>query len=144
MLEKRIGRKERKGRKIRKYSALFAASCFDTTFHEEPIMRGPMAQLMQQAQRMQENLKRAQEEIARIEVTGQSGGGVVSVVMNGRHEVRRVAIDRKLLTDDVEMTEDLIAAAFNDAVNKVAAASQAQMSEVAGGMNLPPDFKLPF
>ena len=107
-------------------------------------MRGPMAQLMQQAQRMQENLKRAQEEIARIEVTGQSGGGMVSVVMNGRHEVRRVAIDRKLLADDVEMTEDLIAAAFNDAVNKVAAASQAQMSEVAGGMNLPPDFKLPF
>jgi nucleoid-associated protein EbfC len=107
-------------------------------------MRGPMAQLMQQAQRMQEDLKRAQEEIAKIEVTGQSGGGMVSVTMNGRHEVRRVALDRKLLADDPEMTEDLIAAAFNDAVNKVAAASQAQMSEVAGGMNLPPGFKLPF
>jgi DNA-binding YbaB/EbfC family protein len=107
-------------------------------------MRGPMAQLMQQAQRMQEDLKRAQQEIAKIEVTGQSGGGMVSVTMNGRHEVRRVALDRKLLADDPEMTEDLIAAAFNDAVNKVAAASQAQMSEVAGGMNLPPGFKLPF
>jgi len=107
-------------------------------------MRGPMAQLMQQAQRMQENLKRAQDEIAKIEVTGQSGGGMVSVIMNGRHEVRRVAIDRKLLSEDPEMTEDLIAAAINDAVNKVGAASQQQMSEVAGGMNLPEGFKLPF
>ena len=107
-------------------------------------MRGPMAQLMQQAQRMQENLKRAQEELAKLEVTGQSGGGVVSVVMNGRHEVRRVNIDRKLFADDAEMAEDLVAAAINDAVNKIAAASQAQMSDVAGGMNLPPGFKLPF
>ncbi len=107
-------------------------------------MRGPMAQLMQQAQRMQENLKRAQDELAKLEVTGQSGGGVVSVVMNGRHEVRRVNIDRKLFADDPEMAEDLVAAAINDAVNKIAAASQAQMSDVAGGMNLPPGFKLPF
>lgn len=107
-------------------------------------MRGPMAQLMQQAQRMQDELKRAQEEIARIEVTGQSGGGVVSVVMNGRHEVRRVAIDPKLFADDREMTEDLLAAAFNDAVNKVAEASQKRMGDVAGGMNLPAGFKLPF
>jgi DNA-binding YbaB/EbfC family protein len=103
-----------------------------------------MAQLMQQAQRMQENLKRAQDELAKLEVTGQAGGGVVSVVMNGRHEVRRVNIDRKLFADDAEMAEDLVAAAFNDAVNKIAAASQAQMSDVAGGMNLPPGFKLPF
>jgi DNA-binding YbaB/EbfC family protein len=107
-------------------------------------MRGPMAQLMQQAQRMQDELKRAQEEIARVEVTGQSGGGIVSVVMNGRHEVRRVTIDRKLFADDPEMTEDLIAAAFNDAVNKVSEASQKRMGDVAGGMNLPPGFKLPF
>jgi nucleoid-associated protein EbfC len=107
-------------------------------------MRGPMAQLMQQAQRMQENLKRAQEELAKLEVTGQSGGGMVSVVMNGRHEVRRVTIDRKLFADDPEMAEDLVAAAINDAVNKVAAASQEQMSGVAGGMELPPGFKLPF
>jgi DNA-binding YbaB/EbfC family protein len=107
-------------------------------------MRGPMAQLMQQAQRMQENLKRAQEEIAKIEVTGQSGGGMVSVLMSGRHEVRRVNIDRKLFADDPEMAEDLVAAAINDAVNKVADASQRQMSEVTGGMNLPPGFQMPF
>jgi DNA-binding YbaB/EbfC family protein len=107
-------------------------------------MRGGLGDLMQQAQRMQENLKRAQEEIGKIEVTGQSGGGVVSVTMNGRHEVRRVQIDRKLFADDPEMAEDLVAAAFNDAVNKVAAASQEQMSNVTGGMNLPPGFKLPF
>jgi len=107
-------------------------------------MRGPMAQLMQQAQKMQENLKRAQEELAKLEVTGQAGGGVVSVVMNGRHEVRRVNIDRKLFADDPEMAEDLVAAAVNDAVNKVAEASQKQMGDVTGGMNLPPGFKMPF
>ncbi|MBS0557451.1 MAG: YbaB/EbfC family nucleoid-associated protein [Proteobacteria bacterium] len=107
-------------------------------------MRGPMAQIMQQAQRMQEDLKRAQEELARLEVTGQSGGGMVSVTMNGRHEVRRVQIDRKLFADDPEMAEDLVAAAINDAVNKIAAASQERMGAVAGGMNLPPGFKLPF
>jgi len=103
-----------------------------------------MAQLMQQAQRMQDDLKRAQEELAKLEVTGQSGGGMVSVLMNGRHEVRRVSIDRKLFADDPEMAEDLVAAAINDAVNKVAEASQRQMSDVAGGMNLPPGFKMPF
>ncbi|HEX3896291.1 MAG TPA: YbaB/EbfC family nucleoid-associated protein [Rudaea sp.] len=107
-------------------------------------MRGGIGELMQQAQRMQENLKRAQEEIAKIEVTGQAGGGMVSVTMNGRHEVRRVNIDRKLFAEDPEMAEDLVAAAMNDAVNKVAAASQEQMGQVAGGMNLPPGFKLPF
>ena len=107
-------------------------------------MRGPMAQLMQQAQRMQDDLKRVQEEIAKLEVTGQAGGGMVSVTMNGRHEVRRVAIDRKVMAEDPEMTEDLVAAAFNDAVNKVAAVSQEKMGAVAGGMNLPAGFKLPF
>ena len=107
-------------------------------------MRGGIGQLMQQAQRMQENLKRAQEELAKLEVTGQAGGGVVSVVMNGRHEVRRVNIDRQLFADDPEMAEDLVAAAFNDAVNKVAEASQKQMGDVTGGMNLPPGFKMPF
>ena len=107
-------------------------------------MRGPMAQLMQQAQKMQENLKRAQEEIAQLEVTGSAGGGMVSVTMSGRHEVRRVAIDRKILADDPEMAEDLVAAAFNDAVNKVAAASQERMAGLAGGMDLPPGFKMPF
>ena len=107
-------------------------------------MRGPMAQLMQQAQRMQDDLKRAQEELAKLEVTGESGGGMVSVTMNGRHEVRSVRIDRKLFADDPEMAEDLVAAAINDAVNKISAASAQRMGQVAGGMNLPPGFKLPF
>ena|SRR4249920_2100347 len=107
-------------------------------------MKGPLAGLMQQAQRMQEEMKRAQEEIAQVEVTGQSGGGIVSVVMSGRHEVRRVNIDRKLLADDPEMMEDLVAAAFNDAVNKVAAMTQEKIGGVTSGMNLPPGFKLPF
>ena len=107
-------------------------------------MRGQLGQLMQQAQRVQEDLQRAQEELAKLEVTGQSGGGMVSVTMNGRHEVRSVRIDRKLFADDPEMAEDLVAAAINDAVNKVAAASQQRMSEVTGGMGLPPGFKLPF
>lgn len=107
-------------------------------------MKGPLAGLMQQAQRMQEEMKRAQEEIAQIEVTGQAGGGLVSVVMTGRHEVRRVNIDRKMFADDAEMAEDLIAAAFNDAVNKVAALTQEKMGGLASGMNLPAGFKLPF
>jgi DNA-binding YbaB/EbfC family protein len=107
-------------------------------------MRGPMAQLMQQAQRMQDDLKRAQEELAKLEVTGESGGGMVSVTMNGRHEVRGVRIDRKLFADDPEMAEDLVAAAINDAVNKISAASAQRMGEVTGGMNLPPGFKMPF
>ena len=107
-------------------------------------MKGPLAGLMQQAQRMQEEMKRAQEEIAGMEVTGQSGGGIVSVVMSGRHEVRRVSIDRKVLTDDPEMAEDLVAAAFNDAVNKVAALTQERLGGLTSGMNLPPGFKLPF
>jgi len=107
-------------------------------------MRGELGQLMQQAQRMQENLQRAQEELAKLEVIGQSGGGMVSVTMNGRHEVRSVRIDRKLFADDPEMAEDLVAAAINDAVNKVGEASKQRMSEVTGGMGLPPGFKLPF
>lgn len=107
-------------------------------------MKGPLAGLMQQAQRMQEEMKRAQEEIAQAEVTGEAGGGLARVVMSGRHEVRSVAIDRKLIADDVEMAEDLIAAAFNDAVNKVASLTQEKLGGVTSGMNLPPGFKLPF
>jgi DNA-binding YbaB/EbfC family protein len=99
---------------------------------------------MQQAQRMQEDMKRAQEEIAQVEVSGQAGGGLVSVVMSGRHEVRRVTIDRKLFADDPEMAEDLVAAAVNDAVNKVAALSQEKLGGLTSGLNLPPGFKLPF
>jgi DNA-binding YbaB/EbfC family protein len=107
-------------------------------------MKGQLGQLMQQAQQMQENLKRAQEEIAKLEVTGSAGGGMVEVAMTGRHEVRRVRIDRKLMADDPEMAEDMVAAAVNDAVNKVAEASQQKLGSVGSGMNLPPGFKLPF
>lgn len=107
-------------------------------------MRGQLGQLMQQAQRMQEDMKRAQEEIAKLEVTGSSGGGLVSVVMSGAHEVRRVQIDRKLFADDPEMAEDLVAAAINDAVNKVAEASKNKLGGLSAGLNLPPGFKMPF
>ncbi|HEX7370137.1 MAG TPA: YbaB/EbfC family nucleoid-associated protein [Rhodanobacteraceae bacterium] len=107
-------------------------------------MKGQLGQLMQQAQRMQEDLKRAQEEIAKLEVTGSAGGGMVEVTMTGRHEVRRVRIDRKLMADDPEMTEDMVTAAINDAVNKVAEVSQQKLGGVSAGMNLPPGFKLPF
>ena len=106
-------------------------------------MRGNIAQLMQQAQRMQENVQRAQEELAKLEVTGNAGGGMVSVTITGRMECRKVRIDPSVLSDQ-EMAEDLIAAAFNDAVNKADAASQARMSSVMSGVNLPPGFKLPF
>jgi DNA-binding YbaB/EbfC family protein len=107
-------------------------------------MKGQLGQLMQQAQQMQENLKRAQEEIAKLEVNGSAGGGMVEVTMTGRHEVRRVRIDRKMMADDPEMAEDMVAAAVNDAVNKVAEASQQKLGSVGSGMNLPPGFKLPF
>jgi DNA-binding YbaB/EbfC family protein len=106
-------------------------------------MRGNIAQLMQQAQKMQENVQRAQEELANIEVTGSSGGGMVSVTLSGRMECRKVRIDPSVVSDP-EMTEDLIAAAFNDAVNKINAESQARMSAATAGMPMPPGMKLPF
>lgn len=107
-------------------------------------MKGQLGQLMQQAQRMQEDLKRAQEEIAKLEVTGSAGGGMVEVTMTGRHEVRRVRVDRKLLADDPDMAEDMIAAAVNDAVNKVADVSKDKLGGLGAGLNLPAGFKLPF
>lgn len=107
-------------------------------------MRGQIGQLMQQAQRMQEDMRRAQEEIAKLEVTGSAGGGLVSVTMSGAHEVRKVSIDRQTFADDPEMAEDLVAAAINDAVNKVAQASRDRMGNVTAGMSLPPGFKMPF
>ena len=107
-------------------------------------MKGGLGSIMQQAQRMQENLKRAQEEIGRLEVTGQAGGGMVKVTINGRHEARKVEIERSLLGDDPEMLEDLVAAAFNDANNRLAELTQQKMSEVSAGMPLPPGFKLAF
>ena len=106
-------------------------------------MKGPLAGLMQQAQRMQQDMQRAQEELAQLEVTGQAGGGLVSVVMSGRHEVRRVSIDRQTFADDPEMAEDLLAAAFNDAINKVATVSQERMRGLTNGLNLPPGLKMP-
>ncbi len=106
------------------------------------MMKGNIAQLMQQAQKVQENLKKAQEELAAIEVVGQAGGGLVEVVMSGRHEVRRVSIDPDV-ADDREMVEDLVAAAFNDAVNRVQKTSQEKMSGLTGGLPLPPGFTLP-
>ncbi|MEW5755712.1 MAG: YbaB/EbfC family nucleoid-associated protein [Pseudomonadota bacterium] len=101
-------------------------------------------QLMKQAQQMQANLQKAQEEIARMEVTGQAGGGMVSVVMTGRHDVKRVSIDPSLMQDDKEMLEDLIAAAINDAVRLIEKTSQERMSSMTSGFNLPPGFKMPF
>jgi len=106
-------------------------------------MRGNIAQLMQQAQKMQENVQRAQEELGKLEVTGNAGGGMVSVTITGRMECRKVRIDPSVLSDQ-EMVEDLIAAAFNDAVNKVNTESQAKMSAATAGMPMPPGMKMPF
>ena len=102
-------------------------------------MKGNIAGLMQQAQKMQ----KAQEELANMEVTGQAGGGMVSVVMNGQHAVKRVTIDPGL-ADDIEMLEDLVTAATNDAVNRIKETSEQQMAGVTQGMKLPPGFKMPF
>ena len=106
-------------------------------------MKGNIAQLMQQAQKMQENVQRAQEQLASVEVTGSAGGGMVSVTISGRMECRKVRIDPSVMADP-EMAEDLIAAAFNDAVNKVNAESQARMSAATAGMPIPPGMKMPF
>ncbi|MFC7520833.1 YbaB/EbfC family nucleoid-associated protein [Xanthomonas populi] len=106
-------------------------------------MRGNIAQLMQQAQKMQENLQRAQEELAKLEVTSTAGGGMVSVTLTGAKECRKVRIDPSILSDQ-EMAEDLIAAAFNDASNKIDAESKDRMGSATAGMQLPPGMKLPF
>ena len=106
-------------------------------------MRGNIAQLMQQAQKMQADMQRVQEELANLEVTGKAGGGMVEVTLTGRMECRKVRIDPTVVSDP-EMAEDLVAAAFNDAVNKVNAASQEKMGAATAGMPLPPGMKLPF
>jgi nucleoid-associated protein EbfC len=103
-------------------------------------MRGGLGDLMKQAQQLQENMQKAQEEVARLEVTGQAGGGLVTVSMSGRHEVRRVHIDRKLMSDDQEVLEDLITAAANDAVGKL----DAIVRERFAGLGLPAGLQLPF
>jgi DNA-binding YbaB/EbfC family protein len=108
------------------------------------MMKGGIGNLMKQAQQLQANVQKAQEEIAAMEITGESGGGMVKVTINGRHEARRVSIDPSVPLDDREMIEDLVAAAFNDAVHRLQSATQERMSGLMGGMNLPPGLKLPF
>jgi DNA-binding YbaB/EbfC family protein len=107
-------------------------------------MKGGIGNLMKQAQLMQENMKKLQEQIAAMEVEGQAGSGLVKVLMTGRHEMKRVTIDPKLLADDKEMLEDLIAAAVNDAVRRIEATTQEKMAGVTAGLPLPPGMKLPF
>jgi DNA-binding YbaB/EbfC family protein len=107
-------------------------------------MRGNFGNMMKQAQQLQASMQKAQEEIAALEVSGEAGGGMVKVTVNGRHEVKRVQIEPSLMGEDREMLEDLIAAAMNDAVHKAEAASQAKMAGLMGGLQLPPGMKLPF
>ena len=108
------------------------------------MIKSGLGDLMKQAQQMQENMKRIQEQLAAVEVEGQSGAGMVKVTTTCRHDVKRVAIDQSLLGEDKEMLEDLITTAMNDAVSKVETAIQEKMSGLAAGMGLPPGFKLPF
>lgn len=107
-------------------------------------MKGALGNMMKQAQMMQENLKKMQEQLANVEVEGQAGAGLVKVIMTCRHEVRRVSIDDSLLGDDKDMLEDLLAAAINDASRKAEATSQEKMSGLTAGLPLPPGFKMPF
>ena len=107
-------------------------------------MKGALGDMMKKAQEMQENMQKAQAELANKEVTGEAGGGMVTIVMRGTHEINRVTIDPSLIDEDVEMLEDLVAAAINDAVHKVEKSNQAAMQEMTSGLNLPPGFKLPF
>ena len=106
--------------------------------------KGQLAGLMKQAQAMQENLKKAQDELGNVEVSGESGAGLVKVTMTCRHDVKRVTIDPSLLADDKDMLEDLVAAAFNDALRKAESTSSEKMAGVTAGMPLPPGMKLPF
>ena len=107
-------------------------------------MKGGLGNLMKQAQEMQASMQRAQEELAGIEVSGESGGGLVKVTMTGRHEVRRIHIDDSLVGDDKDMLEDLVAAAVNDAVHKIESTTKERMTGLTAGLNLPPGMKLPF
>ena len=107
-------------------------------------MKGSIADLMQQAQKMQADMQKAQEELARAEVQGEAGAGLVTVVMTGRHDVKRVSIDDAVFSEDKEVLEDLLAAAVNDAVRKVEAHNRDAMAGLASGLNLPAGMKLPF
>ncbi|CAH2771170.1 MAG: Nucleoid-associated protein YaaK [uncultured Caballeronia sp.] len=108
------------------------------------MMKNQLAGLMKQAQQMQDNMKKMQDELALVEVEGQSGAGLVKVTMTCKNDVRRVLIDLSLLADDKDMLEDLVAAAFNDAVRKAEATTQEKMSGMTAGMPMPPGFKLSF
>ncbi len=108
------------------------------------MMKNQLAGLMKQAQAMQDNLKKAQEELAHVEVEGQSGAGMVKVQMTCKYDVKRVTIDPSLLADDKDMLEDLVAAAFNDAVRRAEATSQEKMGKLTAGLPLPPGMKFPF
>ncbi len=108
------------------------------------MIKGGMGNLLRQAQKMQEEMQKSQEKLQNMEVNGESGGGAIKVLMTGKYEVRSISIDKDLVGDDFEMLEDLVTAAVNDAVNKVASVSQEQMAGMAGGLNLPPGFKMPF
>ncbi|MDE2304256.1 MAG: YbaB/EbfC family nucleoid-associated protein [Gammaproteobacteria bacterium] len=107
-------------------------------------MKGGLGNLMRQAQQMQENMKKAQAELADLEATGEAGAGMVKVVMNGRHEVRKVSIEPNLLGEDKDMLEDLLAAAINDATRRIAARTEEKYAGLMSGLNLPPGMKLPF
>ncbi len=108
------------------------------------MFKGGLGNIMKQAQAMQDKMQNMQEELAKMEVVGEAGAGMVKVTMLGNHNVRHVEIDPSLMEDDKEMLEDLIAAAINDAVRRVEQTNQEKMSELTGGMNLPPGFKMPF
>ena len=108
------------------------------------MFKGGMGNMMKQAQQMQAKMQKAQDDLANLEVTGESGAGMVKITMTCNHNVRRVEVDDSLMEDDKEMLEDLVAAAMNDAVRRVQETSQEKMSEVTGGMGLPPGFKMPF
>jgi len=107
-------------------------------------MKGGLGNLMKQAQEMQEKMKKAQDDLAQLEVSGESGAGLVKITMTGRHDVRKVDIDASLMNEDKEMLEDLVAAAMNDAVRKIEANNQTNMADMTAGMQLPPGFKMPF
>ena len=108
------------------------------------MLKGGLGNLMRQAQQMQETMKKAQEELKDLEVTGESGAGMVKVTLNGHHEAKRVAIEPNLLKEPIDMLEDLLVAAINDAARKIAARSQEKYSGLMSGLNLPPGMKLPF
>jgi len=108
------------------------------------MMKNALAGIMQQAQKMQDKLKKAQEELGAMEVQGESGGGLVTIVMTGKREVRKVSIDPSLVGDDKDMLEDLVAAAINDAVHKVGKMKKEKMADVTAGIPIPPGFQMPF